>query len=61
MLALLAVLIAGGLFIGYRITQSQYYIGAGQGEVVIFRGLSQPVVGISLSSVAQRTGIPLDR
>ena len=59
MLALLVVLIAGGLFIGYRITQSQYYIGESQGEVVIFRGLSQPVVGISLSSVAQRTGIPL--
>ena len=58
-LALLIVLIAGGLFIGYRITQSQYYIGASQGDVVIFRGLNQSVVGISLSSVAQRTGIPL--
>jgi protein phosphatase len=58
-LALLVVLIGGGLFIGYRYSQSQYYIGQDHGEVVIFRGLSQPVLGISLSSVAQRTGIPL--
>jgi serine/threonine protein phosphatase PrpC len=58
-LALVVLLIAGGLFIGYRYTQSQYYIGTRNGEVVVFRGLSQPVLGISLSSVANSTGIPL--
>jgi protein phosphatase len=58
-LALVVLLIAGGLFIGYRYTQSQYYIGSQNGQVVVFRGLSQPVLGISLSSVARSTGIPL--
>ncbi len=58
-IALAVLLIAGGLFAGYQYTQSQYYIGTAHGEVIIFRGLSQPVLGISLSSVAQSTGVPL--
>ncbi|HXP21544.1 MAG TPA: protein phosphatase 2C domain-containing protein [Streptosporangiaceae bacterium] len=58
-LALVVLLIAGGLLIGYRYTQSQYYIGADHGQVVVFRGINQSVLGISLSSVHQRTGIPL--
>ncbi len=58
-LALVVVLIGGGLFIGYRYTQSQYYVGADHGQVVIFRGVNQRVFGISLSSVNERPGIPL--
>jgi protein phosphatase len=58
-LALVVLLIAGGLFIGYRYTQSQYYIGIDKGQVVVFRGIDQSVLGISLSSVHERTGIPL--
>jgi protein phosphatase len=57
--ALVVLVIVGGLFFGYRWTQSQYYIGTQRGTVVVFRGLNQPVLGISLSSVADQTGIPV--
>jgi protein phosphatase len=56
---LVVLLIAGGLFFGYRWTQSQYYIGTKNGTVVVFRGLNQPVLGLSLSSVSDQTGIPV--
>jgi hypothetical protein len=57
-LALFVLLVAAGLFIGYQQARSQYYVGTDKGKVVIFRGIDQSVLGISLSSVDQRTGIP---
>jgi protein phosphatase len=58
-LILLFALIAGGGFAAWRYSQSQYYVAADKGHVVIFRGINQKVAGLSLSSVYQRTGIPL--
>lgn len=43
----------------WHYARSQYYIGARDGEVVIFRGLSQQVAGRHLSQVERRTGLAL--
>jgi PPM family protein phosphatase len=58
LIVLLAVVV-GGLYIGYRATQGQYYLGADGGQVSIFRGINEKIAFISLSSVYRRTGIPL--
>jgi PPM family protein phosphatase len=58
-LALFVLLIAGGLFAGYEYTQSQYYVGTRGGQVVIYRGLNQPIFGLKLSKVYAKTGIPV--
>jgi protein phosphatase len=60
-LVVLAAVVVGGGYAGWRYTQSQYYVGADKGQVVIFRGINQRVAGISLSSVHARTGIPLSQ
>jgi len=56
---LLLVVVVGGLYLGWRYTQDQYYVGADSGHVAIFQGINQSVVGINLSHVHQRTDIPL--
>ena len=58
-LVILLVLVVGGAYAGWRYTQGQYYVGADGGRVVIFRGINQSAAGMSLSSVARRSGIPL--
>jgi serine/threonine protein phosphatase PrpC len=59
LVVLLAVIVGGG-YIGWRWTQEQYYVGAdSKGEVVIYRGVSQRIAGISLSRPYQHTGIRL--
>jgi protein phosphatase len=59
LLVLLLLLIAGGGFLGWRYIQGQYYVGTDGQQVVIFRGINEKIIGISLSSVYRRTGIPL--
>jgi hypothetical protein len=57
---LLAVVIGGG-YAAWRWSQDQYYVGAdskGQ-EVLIYRGVNQHIVGISLSHRFHGTGIKL--
>jgi PPM family protein phosphatase len=58
-LVILLLLIGGGGYAGWRYTQGQYYVGASGGQVVIFRGVNEQVAGMSLSSVYERTGIPM--
>ena len=58
-LVILIVLIAGGSYTAWRVSQGQYYVGTNAGEVVIYRGINQNVAGLTLSSAFQRTGIPL--
>ena len=58
-LVILIVLVAGGSYAAWRVTQGQYYVGADSGQVVIFRGVNQNVAGLHLSSTFQRTGIPV--
>jgi protein phosphatase len=56
---LLLILVIGGGYLGWRYTQDQYYVGTEGGQVTIFQGVNQSVVGVNLSHVYQRTGIPL--
>jgi PPM family protein phosphatase len=58
-LVVLLLLIAGGGYAAWRYTQGQYYVGAANGQVVIFRGVNEQVAGMSLSSAYARTGIPM--
>ena len=60
-LALLAVIaaIAGALAIGYQWTQTRYFVGTDGQTVIIYRGVQQNIAGLSLSSVAENTEIPL--
>jgi serine/threonine protein phosphatase PrpC len=59
LVALLLVVVIGGLYAGWQYTQHQYYVGTDGGNVAIFQGINQSVAGISLSHVHQRTNIPL--
>ncbi len=58
-LVILVVLIVGGAYAGWRYTQSQYFVAVDNGKVVVYRGINENVAGLSLSSVYQRTDIPL--
>jgi PPM family protein phosphatase len=55
----LLLVIIGGAYAAWRYTQDQYYVGTDGRQVIIYRGIDQKVLGLSLSSVYQRTGIPL--
>ena len=54
----IALILAGG-YGAWRYAQNQFYVGADHDEVVIYRGLSQEVIGRDLSQVHERTGITL--
>jgi len=58
-LILLVVVVVGGGYAAWRYTQSQYYVGTDGNQVIIYRGVNQKVLGMSLSGVYQRTGIAL--
>jgi hypothetical protein len=60
LIALVIVLI-GGAYAGWRDTQSQYYVGTDGMQVIIYRGVNQRMLGVSLSSVYGRTGIVLSQ
>jgi PPM family protein phosphatase len=57
-LAVLVLVIAGGLYATWRYTQGQYYVSSDGSQVVIYRGIPQKIAFLSLSSVYRRTGIP---
>ena len=60
-LIILVIVIVGGGYAGWRYTQSQYYVGTDGKQVIIYRGVNQKVLGMSLSSVYSRTGISLSQ
>ncbi|WNZ10180.1 Stp1/IreP family PP2C-type Ser/Thr phosphatase [Streptomyces sp. 11x1] len=43
--------VGGGLYGGYRWTQTQYYVGSKDDHVALYRGISQDLAWISLSKV----------
>ncbi|HTZ91450.1 MAG TPA: protein phosphatase 2C domain-containing protein [Streptosporangiaceae bacterium] len=56
-LVVLVVLIAAGLYFGYRNIQDNYYLAADGSHVSIYRGISQKIAFLSLSSVYKTTGV----
>jgi len=56
-LVILALVIAGGLYAGYRAVQGNYYLAADGTHVSIYRGISQKIAFLSLSSVYQKTSV----
>ena len=55
---LLIAVIAGGLWAGYAWTQSQYYVTAEDGRVVVYQGVSQDLGPIDLSHRVETTDVP---
>jgi protein phosphatase len=58
------ILVLGAIVItailGYRWSQTQFYVGSDKDSVVIFQGISQNFAGVSLSHLYVDTNIPLD-
>jgi protein phosphatase len=50
-IALALAVIGGGLYGGYRWTQTQYYVGTKDEHVALYRGISQDLAWVSLSKV----------
>lgn len=50
-IVLALAVIGGGLYGGYRWTQTQFYVGAQDENVALFRGISQDLAWVSLSEV----------
>jgi protein phosphatase len=43
--------VGGGLYTGYRWTQTQYYVGSSEQHIALYRGISQDLAWVSLSKV----------
>ncbi|MDQ3306799.1 MAG: protein phosphatase 2C domain-containing protein [Actinomycetota bacterium] len=59
-IAIVLALVGLGLKLTYDWTQRQYYVGASQDRVVIFRGIDQRIPGIALTRVEVEYDIALD-
>jgi protein phosphatase len=60
LLAVLFGLLGGAVWLGWRYTQSQYYVGANDdGVVAIFRGVPGQVAGLHLSSEQEKSNTKL--
>ncbi|WP_324650198.1 PP2C family serine/threonine-protein phosphatase [Georgenia sp. H159] len=57
---LVLALLATGAWLGYRWTQTQYFLAPAGDVVAIYRGIPQEVGPLSLSSVHTRTDLRLD-
>jgi PPM family protein phosphatase len=57
-LVVLVLLVVGGLYVGYRATQGNYYLASDGAQLSIYRGINQKVAWISLSHVYRKTGVP---
>ena len=49
--ALALAVVGGGLYGGYRWTQTQYYVGTNDDHVALYRGISQDLAWVSLSEL----------
>jgi protein phosphatase len=57
---LVLVVVGGGAYAAYDWSQRQYFVGAHDGQVTIFRGVSQNLGPISLSSVESESDVAID-
>jgi protein phosphatase len=57
---LVLVVLGGGAYAAYAWSQGQYFVGADQGKVAIFQGVSQDVGPIHLSHVESTTDVTVD-
>ncbi|GIG30384.1 PP2C family protein-serine/threonine phosphatase [Cellulomonas marina] len=56
----LVLLVAGGLAGAYAWTQTQYFVGASDGRVAVFRGLPDDLGPLRLSSVVERSSVQVE-
>jgi PPM family protein phosphatase len=57
----LLIILGGGLWAGWRVTQQQFYVGATeQGQLAVFRGVPGQIAGVDLSSVQSTSATSLD-
>jgi serine/threonine protein phosphatase PrpC len=59
LLALFVLIVAGAVAAGYEVMQSQYFVGSNGGDVAIFRGMNDKILGLKLYSLYQATNIPV--
>ncbi len=59
LIALVLGVLGGGLYGGWRWVQTQYYVGAEDDRVAIYRGLNQKLGWFSLSEVERRSAVEL--
>ncbi|TQL40354.1 protein phosphatase [Homoserinimonas aerilata] len=57
---LIAALIVAALVVGYRWTQTRYYVGANGSTVAIYKGVQQSIGPLSLHEVFEETSIRVD-
>jgi PPM family protein phosphatase len=50
---LVLAVVGGGLYAGYRWTQTQYFVGANGDHVAVYQGIDQSLLGLKLSQVHQ--------
>ncbi|PWF26921.1 Stp1/IreP family PP2C-type Ser/Thr phosphatase [Ancrocorticia populi] len=53
------ILVCGGVFLGYRWSQTQYYVYTAGGQVAIYQGIPQTIGPLHLSHVYETTDIEL--
>jgi protein phosphatase len=62
-IALVLLLVVGAVVGTWLYARSQYYVGVAQGSaptVAVYRGVSGSVLGVDLSTLEQRTDLPVD-
>ncbi len=59
-ITLIVALLVGAAVLGYRWTQSRYYVGVIDGNVAVYQGVQQGIGPIRLSSVYLETDVALD-
>src|SRR4051812_31566544 len=53
----LVLLVAGGSYVAWTTVQGQYYVAADNGDVVIFQGMNDKLLGQKLSHVKERSDL----
>jgi serine/threonine protein phosphatase PrpC len=59
-IAILVIGIILAIVLGYRWTQTQFYVGVSEGHVAIYRGIQASVGPLPLSAVYEESGIPVE-